>query len=46
MTFTGAVGAACMYPLRAIIKTCVMRFIDGTHAPLTNTAHQLIATGK
>src|SRR5437868_14133725 len=24
MTFTGAVGAACMYPLRAIIKTCVV----------------------
>src|SRR5256885_16928096 len=23
MTFTGAVGAACMYPLRAIIRTCV-----------------------
>src|SRR3954468_20603378 len=24
MTFTGAIGAACMYPLRAIIKTCVV----------------------
>src|SRR5438067_7411692 len=23
MTFTGAVGAACMYPLRAIIRLCV-----------------------
>ena len=23
MTFTGAIGAACMYPLRAIIKLCV-----------------------
>ena len=23
MTFTGAIGAACMYPMRAIIKTCV-----------------------
>jgi len=23
MTFTGAVGAACMYPLRAIIRACV-----------------------
>src|SRR3989440_8716627 len=23
MTFTGAVGAACMYPLRAIIRFCV-----------------------
>jgi len=23
MTFTGAVGAACMYPLRMIIRTCV-----------------------
>ena len=22
-TFTGAIGAACMYPLRAIIKACV-----------------------
>ena len=24
MTFTGAIGAACMYPLRAIIRTCVV----------------------
>ena len=24
MTFTGAVGAACMFPLRAIISTCVV----------------------
>src|SRR5215831_12220008 len=23
MTFTGAIGAVCMFPLRAIIKTCV-----------------------
>ena len=23
MTFTGAIGAACMYPLRLIIRTCV-----------------------
>src|SRR3989442_724088 len=23
MTFTGAIGAACMYPLRAIIRLCV-----------------------
>jgi len=23
MTFTGAIGAACMYPLRMIIRTCV-----------------------
>ena len=23
MTFTGAIGAACMFPLRAIIKLCV-----------------------
>jgi CDP-diacylglycerol--glycerol-3-phosphate 3-phosphatidyltransferase len=24
MTFTGAIGAACLYPLRAIIRTCVV----------------------
>src|SRR6266513_3577895 len=24
MTFTGAIGAACMYPLRAIIRLCVV----------------------
>ena len=23
MTFTGAIGAACMYPLRMIIRACV-----------------------
>src|SRR5947209_345605 len=23
MTFTGAIGAACMYPLRALIRLCV-----------------------
>lgn len=43
MTFTGAVGAACMFPLRAIIRACVALRIHPNVLTLTGVFINFIA---